>query len=67
MLDGWTRSSGGATQDLCDQEGFLVQFACSMQSIATANQAIVGAAAVLAKDRVELWIEALRLETRQTI
>jgi TonB family protein len=34
-------------------EGFLVQFACIVQIIATGNQAIFGADEILAKDRVD--------------
>jgi hypothetical protein len=56
MLDRRTRSSGAATQDLCDQEGFVVQLACSMQTIATGNQVIFGADEILAKDRVT-WLQ----------
>ena len=44
-----------STQDLCDQEGLLVQFACRMQIIATGNQAVkpfFGADEILAKGRV---------------
>ena len=47
-----------STQDLCDQEGLLVQFACSMQIIATGNQAIkpfFGADEILANGRVEIF------------
>jgi hypothetical protein len=46
MLDGRTRSSGAATQDPCDQGGFLVQF-----------KPFFGADEILAKDRAELWVE----------
>jgi hypothetical protein len=42
-----------ATQDLWDQEGLLVQFACHIQIIATCNKAIFRVDAILAKNRVE--------------
>src|ERR1700758_3415808 len=48
----WTHSWAAATEDLSDRGGFLVQFACHIQIIATGNQAIFDADEILAKDRV---------------
>jgi Domain of Unknown Function (DUF1259) len=45
----WTHSWAAATEDLSDRGGFLVQFACHIQIIATGNQAIFDADEILAK------------------
>ena len=49
MLDGRTRSSGGATQDPCDQGGFLVQF-----------KPFFGADEILAKDTGNRGFEQIK-------
>ena len=46
----WTHSWAAATEDLSDRGGFLVQFACHIQIIATGNQAIFDADEILTKD-----------------
>jgi hypothetical protein len=44
-----------ATQDLCDQGGLLVQFACHIQIIATCNKAIFHVDGILAKDSEPMY------------
>lgn len=50
MLDGRIRSWAATTEDLCDQGGFLVQFACHIQITAMEYQAIFHVDGILAKD-----------------